>query len=263
MAETTPDVWRTIRRDFYPWSLIVVFVALSAYANSLHVPDHIAQGMDRGSLRFLAALPPIASALAWHILVLPSFGGTDKAAVLRRVLARLVAAGVFAVAMFASWESLTDLGTQAGITHPTALPVCVDGLVLVAALAVWSHRKDAPAAGLAPVAPPGGDGPPPELSESVATVPRETDPTETVHSPRADRRDADRQAAETPAAEMPRRGGRQVPLAPRVKAHAEHLEKTGVCARATAYRRAKEADARGLLAEDGTLRAVPLHAVKG
>jgi hypothetical protein len=202
MAETTPDVWRTIRRDFYPWSLIVVFVALSAYANSLHVPDHIAQGMDRGSLRFLAALPPIASALAWHILVLPSFGGTDKAAVLRRVLARLVAAGVFAVAMFASWES-------------------------------------------------------------VATVPRETDPTETVHSPRADRRDADRQAAETPAAETPRRGGRQVPLPPRVKAHAEYLIETGACARATAYRRANAADARGQLAEDGTLRPVPLHAVKG
>lgn len=281
MAETTPGVWRTIRREFYPWALIVVFVALSAYANSLHVPPSTT-GPDRTSLRWLAALPPITSALAWHVLVLPSFGGTDRAAAFRRILARVLAAGVFGYAMLASWESLTDLGQKAGLAHPTALPVCVDGLVLIAALAVWSHRP-ALAAPVSSTADPASDGPAPE-SESVAPDPRDPDPTEPAPSARVDRENETRreinarlgwesldrlreQDAETPETDRPaetpetpaaKRGGSQSRLPAHVSAEVKRLRSQGV-SRAEAYRQAKAAAATGQL--DPHDRPA-LHAVK-
>lgn len=117
------------RRDGYPWALIVAFVAFSAWGNSLHAP---ASGV---TLRLVAATPPLAAALSWHLLVLPSFGESTW----RRWLARLVAAGVFGYTMWGSWSSLTILGGRAALPHPTVLPVAVDGLVFVAAVAVWSR----------------------------------------------------------------------------------------------------------------------------
>ena len=118
------------RETVYPWAVVGVFVALSAYANSLHAPDDPA-------LRGMAAVPPVTAALAWHVLVLPSF----DAAPVRRWLARLAASGVFGFAMWASFEALTALGRLAGLTPAQALPVCLDGLVVVAALALWSRQQ--------------------------------------------------------------------------------------------------------------------------
>jgi hypothetical protein len=117
------------RRDLYPWTLIVAFVAFSAWGNSLHAP---AGGT---TLRLVAATPPLAAALSWHLLVLPSFGESAW----RRWLARAVAAAVFGYTMWGSWSSLTALGDRAALPHPTVLPVGVDGLVFVAAVAVWSR----------------------------------------------------------------------------------------------------------------------------
>lgn len=138
-----------VRRDGYPWSLIVAFVAFSAWGNSLHAP---AGGM---TLRLVAATPPLAAALSWHLLVLPSFGESAW----RRWLARAVAAAVFGYTMWGSWSSLTSLGLRAALPHPTVLPVGVDGLVFVAAVAVWSRAvrvatEPAEAAGSEPDAEP-------------------------------------------------------------------------------------------------------------
>jgi hypothetical protein len=143
------------RRDVDPWALIVAFVAFSAWGNSLHAPA------GGATLRLVAATPPLAAALSWHLLVLPSFGESAW----RRRLARLVAAGVFGYTMWGSWSSLTVLGLRAALPHPTVLPVAVDGLVFVAAVAVWSRA--AGAASVLPVAPTLADEPLVEAAEPL------------------------------------------------------------------------------------------------
>lgn len=129
------------RRNVYPWALIGLFVAVSAWGNWLH-----SAGAE-GAYRVLPALVPVSAAFAWHLLVLRHFDGTDRADRSRRLAARCGAAVVFGWTMVGSYDALVQVGERGHMPHPTALPVAVDGLVFVAALAVWTarHRVSPPA----------------------------------------------------------------------------------------------------------------------
>lgn len=122
------------RADAYPWAVLLAFVALSAWANSLHAPDD-------WTLRFVAGLVPVSAALCWHLLVRPGLADGW-----RRVLSRSTALAVFGFTMWASFGSLTAIGVRAGLNPPAALAVTLDGLAVVAAFSVWAH---APQVGVA------------------------------------------------------------------------------------------------------------------
>ena len=121
MSEPTP------RSSVYPWAVLLAFVGLSAWANSLHAPDD-------WTLRFVAGLVPVSAALCWHLLVRPGL-----AQGWRRVLSRSTALAVFAFTMWASFGSLTAIGVRAGLHPPESLAAALDGLAVVAALSVWNH----------------------------------------------------------------------------------------------------------------------------
>lgn len=153
----------TARTNAYPWAVLLAFVGLSAWANSLHAPDD-------WTLRFVAALVPVSAALCWHLLVRPGLSSGW-----RRVLSRGVALGVFGYTMWASFGSLTAIGVRAGLHPPEALAAALDGLAVVAALSVWTHVQRAEQV--------------PSAGETESETRTETAPTET-ETPAAPQRES-------------------------------------------------------------------------